>query len=303
MHVEKNICDNVLGTFMNIEGKAKDTIKARQDLCQMGLKKELHLKEDGGSYLMPHASYTLSSDERKRFCAWIESVKFPDGYASNISRCVNVTNRRISGMKSHDCHVFLQRLLPIAIRGYLRKDIRMALIELCVFFKELCSRTLKVEVLKQIENNIAIILCKFEMIFPPAFFDIMVHLAIHLPREALLAGPVQFRWMYPIERFLGKLKRYVRNRAHPEGSIAEAYIDVECLTFCSMYFHDVETRFNRVERNIDIGQENESRGLSIFSQNVRPLGSSKLHRLHERLFTMAQWYVLNNCTEIECYLR
>ncbi|KAF5468939.1 hypothetical protein F2P56_013047 [Juglans regia] len=140
------------------------------------------------------------------------------------------------------------------------------------------------------------------MIFPPSFFDIMIHLAVHLPREALLAGPVQFRWMYPIERFLGKLKRYVRNRARPEGSIAEAYIDVECLTFCSMYFHDVETRFNRVERNTDIGQGNECRGLSIFSQNVRPLGSSSLHSLDERLFAKAQWYVLNNCTEIERYL-
>ncbi|XXG85477.1 hypothetical protein AAC387_Pa11g0549 [Persea americana] len=25
----------------------------------------------------------------------------------------------------------------------------------------------------------------------------------HLPREAMLAGPMQYRWMYPFERFLG----------------------------------------------------------------------------------------------------
>lgn len=47
-----------------------------------------------------------------------------------------------------------------------------------------------------------LILCKLEKIFPPAFFDVMVHLAVHLPREAMLAGPVQYRWMYPIERYL-----------------------------------------------------------------------------------------------------
>ena len=54
--------------------------------------------------------------------------------------------------------------------------------------------------MKELENKIVVILCKLERIFPPAFFDVMVHLAIHLPREAMLAGPVQYRWMYPIER-------------------------------------------------------------------------------------------------------
>ena len=41
--------------------------------------------------------------------------------------------------------------------------------------------------------------------------------------------------MYPIERRLGTFKGYVRNRARPEGSIAEAYIATEALTFSSKY--------------------------------------------------------------------
>ncbi|KAF5450449.1 hypothetical protein F2P56_030803 [Juglans regia] len=140
------------------------------------------------------------------------------------------------------------------------------------------------------------------MIFPPAFFDIMVHLAIHLVDEALFAGPVQYRWMYPFERYLGKFKRYARNRARPEGSIAEAYVHVECLTFCSMYLHDIETRYNRVERNFDIPQASAEGSLSVFSQKVRPLGSSISYKLPEALFSRARWYVLNNCVEIEHYL-
>ncbi|CAN1325054.1 hypothetical protein LINPERPRIM_LOCUS33363, partial [Linum perenne] len=60
-----------------------------------------------------------------------------------------------------------------------------------------------------------------EMIFPPAFFTVMVHLVLHLVDEVRRGGPVQYRWMYPIERYLGKLKTFVGNRAHPEGSIAE----------------------------------------------------------------------------------
>ncbi|XXG48068.1 hypothetical protein AAC387_Pa02g2605 [Persea americana] len=53
---------------------------------------------------------------------------------------------------------------------------------------------------KELENKIVLILCKLERIFPLVFFDVMVHLAVHLPREAMLARPVQYRWMYPIER-------------------------------------------------------------------------------------------------------
>ena len=89
-----------------------------------------------------------------------------------------------------------------------------------IFFRELCSRTLKIDVLHRLRSQIPIILCKLEKKIPPAFFDVMVHLAVHLPDEAILRGPVQFGWMYRVERCLGTLKGYVRNRAKPEGSIA-----------------------------------------------------------------------------------
>ncbi|WMV33085.1 hypothetical protein MTR67_026470 [Solanum verrucosum] len=159
--------------------------------------------------------------------SWRRSKKF-DG-------CVSVDDGKITRLKSHDYHVLLQRVLPIALRGFLNKDVSLALIELGHFFQRLCCKTLRKDDLEQLERDIIIILCNLEMIFPPTFFDVMVHLAVHLPREAMYGGPVQYRWMYKIERFLCKLKRYVRNKARPEGSIAEGYIIDECLTFCSMF--------------------------------------------------------------------
>ncbi|CAN1159676.1 hypothetical protein LINPERHAP1_LOCUS32861, partial [Linum perenne] len=55
--------------------------------------------------------------------------------------------------------------------------------------------------------------------------------------------------MYPIERYLGKLKTFVGNRAHPEGSIAEGWLTEELFNFSSLYFNDdVETRYNRPKR-------------------------------------------------------
>jgi len=164
------------------------------------------------------------------------------------------------------------------------------LTKLSTFFKQLCARTLRVDVLKQMKDNIVVILCKLEQIFSLAFFDIMVCLTIHLPQEAELARPVQYHWMYPIERTLGKYKRYVRNKARPEGSIAECYLADECLTFCSMYLHDIETRCNHEERSADYFREEMDEGLDVFSQRVRPLGVVKFVTLDENVFARAKWY-------------
>jgi hypothetical protein len=91
-----------------------------------------------------------------------------------------------------------------------------AITELGNFFRELCSRNLRIDVVERLKLKILVILCKLEKIFSPTFFDVMVHLAVHLLDQALLRGPNQYGWMYPIERRLGTFKNFVRNRARPE---------------------------------------------------------------------------------------
>ena len=59
----------------------------------------------------------------------------------------------------------------------------------------------------------------------------MIHLTVHLNKEARLCGPVHFRWMYPFERYMKTLKDYVRNCARPEGCIAENYLAEESMRF------------------------------------------------------------------------
>lgn len=192
MHIEKNICDNVLGTIMNIKGKTKDTVKSRLDLEAMNIRQELHPIQKGDKLVLPAATYTLTPQEKHTFCMFLKQLKVPDGFSSNISHCVNIKEHKISGLKSHDCHVLLQRLLPLALRGLLPKSICEPLFELSLFFKILGAKTLRVDELEQIESQIAMTLCKLEMNFPPSFFDVMVHLPIHLALEAKIAGPVQY---------------------------------------------------------------------------------------------------------------
>jgi hypothetical protein len=102
-------------------------------------------------------------------------------------------------MKSHDCHVFMERLLPIAFSA-LPHQVWSPIAELSKFFKDLCSTILRVDDLLLMEQNIVTTTCKLEKIFPPGFFNSMEHVPIHLPYEARVGGPVQYRWMYPFER-------------------------------------------------------------------------------------------------------
>jgi hypothetical protein len=44
MHVEKNVCEALVGTLLDILGKTKDTLKARMDLEEMKLRKDFITK-------------------------------------------------------------------------------------------------------------------------------------------------------------------------------------------------------------------------------------------------------------------
>jgi hypothetical protein len=96
----------------------------------------------------------------------------------------------------------------------------------------------------------------------------MVHLAVHLPEEARLRGHVHYGWMNPVERWLYTLKRYLRNRAQLEGSVAEGYVADECLTFFSIYMDDVNTVYNKEPRNSDF-EDLDAYDVQVFGHGVK----------------------------------
>lgn len=201
MHIEKNVGESVLGTLLRIEGKNKDGLKSRQDLQMLGIRPSLHPQETGTKKTMlPPAKFTLSKKEKDMIFNVLKNVKVPDGYSSNIARRFNSSDNKVWGLKSHDYHVLMQQLLPIALRGISQREVSDALTDLCHFFLDLCSKTSSSDHFYNLGQQIVGVLCRLEMIFPPSFFDIMIHLIIHLADETRLAGPVNYRWMYPIER-------------------------------------------------------------------------------------------------------
>jgi len=191
MHTEKNVVDNILGTLLNMNGKTKDNHEARQDLRKMKLRAELHpFTAENSKTLLPAACFTMTKKEKTDFLQVLHDVRVPDGYSSNVSRCVKLKECTVGGLKSNNNHIIMQQLMPIALRGTLSDDVVRPLIELYGFFKDICSKTLRVEELDRLENQMPIILCKLERIFLPDFFTSMVHVIIHLVRECKLDGPV-----------------------------------------------------------------------------------------------------------------
>ena len=130
MHIEKNICDSILGTLLDMEGKSKDSLKARLDLEHLGIRKDQHADLKNGKYEYKYACYDLTKDEKKMLCKFLQGVMMPDGYASNIRRCIDVDGCKVSGLKTHDCHVIFQKLLPIGLRNILPESVVLPLIEL-----------------------------------------------------------------------------------------------------------------------------------------------------------------------------
>ncbi|XP_059638836.1 uncharacterized protein LOC132281118 [Cornus florida] len=217
----------------------------------MGIRGDLHPQDSKGKHFLPPAPHTLKKEEKQLFCKRLQQLKLPDGYSSNIGTHISLDECKVVGLKSHDYHVLMQQLLPVALRGILPKAVRNAIFRLCAYFNEVCQRVIDRNSMERQENEIAETLCMLERFFPPSFFDIMVHLTIHIAREACICGPVQFRWMYPFERMMKVYKGYVRNRARPEGCIAEGYLADECVKFCSEHIKQASKMGVRHSRNED----------------------------------------------------
>jgi hypothetical protein len=83
----------------------------------------------------------------------------------------------------------MERLLPVMFHEYLNDDVWKALGELSHFYRQLCAKEIKKEMMGKLEKEISVVIYKLEKIFPPGWFNPMKHLLVHLPYEAKVGGP------------------------------------------------------------------------------------------------------------------
>ena len=105
------------------------------------------------------------------------------------------------------------------------------------------------------------------MYYPPAFFDIMVHLLVHVLDDIIDLGSTYLHNMMAFERMNGVIKGFVHNRAHPDGSIVQGFLAEECISFCTNYIHiknpvglPVNKRLDRLE---GVGHNNGWREMHV----------------------------------------
>ncbi|XP_017227964.2 uncharacterized protein LOC108203507 [Daucus carota subsp. sativus] len=187
---KKNVCDNLIGTLLNIKHNSKDSEASRNDMMEMGIRLDLAPQVGVKRTYLPTSVFTLTKAEIRKVLGSLLSMKLSYGHASNIKNCVSMADAKLFGLKSHDCHILIHQLLPIAIRSVLPKNVRVSIIRLCFFSNSLCKRVVDVSKLEKLQADMVLTLCELEKIFPPSFFDVMIHLTVHLVRELRQCGLV-----------------------------------------------------------------------------------------------------------------
>jgi hypothetical protein len=285
---------NLAKNFLKIISGIKDTVKVRRDLQRCKIRRHLWLtahSERGGKLMKPHASYVLTPVEFELFAQTIESLKTPIAYSSSLGK--HIRGKKFGSLKSHDYHVLMQQIMPLALRGLLEPGARMAIMRMCKIFRRLCTKVYNPADFESLQLDVAESMALLEMEFPPSFFDIMTHLPYYLVEELDLCGPVSTRWMYPIERYMKTLKGYVRNMARPEASMAEGYVKEECIGFITEYLQ----RFDVVHRQVwDADKE--------YGDVEEALeGAGKPYVMTTALRDIAHEYVLRNVAIMQPCLR
>jgi hypothetical protein len=184
----------------------------------------------------------------------------------------------------------MTQLLPVALRRLLPENVRVPIVKLCAFLNAISQKVINPEILHRLQNDVVQCLVSFELVFPPSFFNIMTHLLVHLVEEIAILGPVFLHNMFPFERFMGILKKYVHNRARPEGSISKGYGTEEVIEFCVDFMPDLKP--------IGVPQSRHEGRLS----GKGTLGRKAMISTDGHSFSQAHNIVLQNSTLVAPYI-
>lgn len=115
MHCEHKFAKNIFKMI----GK-KNSVKMRCNLQCRGTKPHLWLTinpQKGGKMLKPIAPHVLTMIEFDSFSTTIENLETPLGHFLAMGK--HIRKKNFGNLKSHDYHILMQQILPLALRGCL----------------------------------------------------------------------------------------------------------------------------------------------------------------------------------------
>jgi hypothetical protein len=255
MHVERNVCNNIIRLLLELN----DTTGTREDLIPLGSREDLWLKDETPAptkkdpsrmkAFKPAAPWVLDDEEKKIFIKRVKSLKLPSRFACNVAGYFgDKRGDELQPLKSHDYHILLEHVIPLALRGLLALAPRRAIYRLYRIFQHIGSPVLDPKTFPNLLTDVCETLCLLGKEFPPTLFTISLHLTYHLVKEVILCGVIHTRWMFPIEQNLKVLKNLVKNLARPEGSISESYWLATNVRFLREFIpHRSQLRYDTIE--------------------------------------------------------
>jgi hypothetical protein len=160
-------------------------------------------------------------------------------------------------------------------------------------FRKICAKVVDVNEKVVMLEEVAETICTLEKELPPSIFVIMMHLPIHLVEELFMCGPVHTRWMYPFERYMKGLKGFVKNKAKPEGSMANGYLREESIGFLNEYLSEYTPTTKRAW--------DDKEELAMYDEILE--GAKRDRGMTPEFMKLVHEFVLENTEHMEPYKR
>jgi hypothetical protein len=77
-----------------------------------------------------------------------------------------MSDLKLSGYNTHDCHTMLSLSLAIAIRAVNHPYLKMVITCMCHFFNAISKKVIDFSELDEIRREIRVTMCQLEMCFP-----------------------------------------------------------------------------------------------------------------------------------------
>ena len=178
---------------------------------------------EGNVFTLPSVSWVLGQPKEKRVKHVIGNFPTLAGHIHFLKGAFT-KDKKLSGLKTHDWHKFLQYILLVAINGCSNSEIRTIIYKISRLVRWISQKEIKITSIEENRINAAEAVCMLEKHFPTSILTIQVHLLVHVVDEVAKAGVVHSRCMFFLERFMKTLKSFVHQRARPEGSMAEGWL-------------------------------------------------------------------------------
>jgi hypothetical protein len=86
-------------------------------------------------------------------------IRVPTGFSTNIKNMFSMSELKVSGYNTHDCHTMLSLFLAIAIRAVNHPYLMMVITCMCHFLNAISKKVIDTVELNEIRKELQVTMC------------------------------------------------------------------------------------------------------------------------------------------------